>query len=289
MATLEVSGEETMMSNSENIIDVSESDFEYNVLIYSQTVPVLVDFWAEWCGPCRVLGPILERLAKEAAGSFRLAKINVDENPNLARRYNVSSIPMVKAFRDGHVVSEFVGALPEVRIREFLRALAPSPMDLQLEKGTSLLEMKEWVQAEKIFGEYLQAFPSHSGATLGLIKSLLQQGRAKEALNFINKFPEGKDYNRAENLKPLATALARLQSGDVYSENPIEAAYMNALRLVMRANHAAAMDGMLDVLRQDKQYRQGEVRQVMVGIFELLGDENPLTRQYRNELAMILF
>jgi putative thioredoxin len=278
-----------MMSNSENIIDVSESDFEYNVLIYSQTVPVLVDFWAEWCVPCRTLGPILERLAKEAAGSFRLAKINVDENPNLARRYNVSSIPMVKAFRDGQVVSEFVGALPEPRIREFLRALAPSPMDLLLEKGLSLLELKEWNQAEKTFREYLQTFPSHSGAALGLIKSLLLQGRATEALNLIKGFPEGKDYNRAENLKPLALVLTRLQAGDDYSENPLEAAYMNALRLVLRGNHAAAMDGMLDILRQDKQYRQGEVRQVMVGIFELLGNENPLTRQYRNELAMVLF
>jgi putative thioredoxin len=278
-----------MMSNSENIINVSESDFEYQVLIYSQTVPVLVDFWAEWCGPCRMLGPILERLAKEAGGSFRLAKINVDENPNLARRYNVSSIPMVKAFRDGHVVSEFVGALPEPRIREFLRALAPSPMDLLLEKGYSLLEMKEWLQAEKTFREYLQTNPSQSGATLGLIKSILLQGRGADALYLIKNFPDGKDYNRAENLKPLATALARLKAGEAYSENPLEAAYMNALRLVMRGNHAAAMDGMLDVLRLDKQYRQGEVRQVMVGIFELMGDENPLTRQYRNELAMVLF
>jgi putative thioredoxin len=277
------------MSNSENIIDVSESDFEYKVLVYSQTAPVLVDFWAEWCAPCRTLGPILERLAKEAGGSFRLAKINVDENPNLARRYNVSSIPMVKAFRDGHVVSEFVGAQPEPHIREFIRGLAPSPMDLLLEKGHSLLERKDWQQAEKIFREYLQDFPSNSRATLGLIRSILFQGRGAEALNLIKNFPDGKDYNRTENLKPLATALARLQAGEIYSEDPLEAAYLNALRLVMRGNHAAAMDGLLDVLRQDKQYHHGEVRQAMVGIFELLGDENPLTRQYRNELAMVLF
>ena len=277
------------MSNSENIIDVSESDFEYKVLVYSQTAPVLVDFWAEWCAPCRTLGPILERLAKEAGGSFRLAKINVDENPNLARRYNVSSIPMVKAFRDGHVVSEFVGAQPETRLREFIRALAPSPMDLLLEKGYSLVERKDWQQAEKIFREYLQDFPSNSRATLGLIRSILFQGRGAEALNLIKNFPDGKDYNRTENLKPLATALARLQAGEIYSEDPLEAAYLNALRLIMRGNHAAAMDGILDVLRQDKQYRHGEVRQAMVGIFELLGDENPLTRQYRNELAMVLF
>jgi putative thioredoxin len=277
------------MNNSEFIIDVSEADFEYKVLIYSQTVPVLVDFWAEWCAPCRILGPLLERLAQEAAGGFRLAKINVDENPGLARRYNVSSIPMVKAFRDGQVVSEFTGALPEPRIRDFLRALAPSPMDLLLEKGYGLIEMKQWGNAEKVFSEYLVEYPNHSGAMLGLVKSILLQGRGAEALKLIRKFPDGKNFTRAESMLPLAGALARFQAGETYSEDPLEAAYLNALRLVARGNHAAAMDGLLDVLRQNKHFRDGEVRRVMVGIFELLGDENPLTQQYRSELAMVLF
>jgi putative thioredoxin len=277
------------MTNSEYIIEVSEADFEYKVLVYSQTVPVLVDFWAEWCAPCRMLGPILEKLAKEAGGSFRLAKINVDENPNLARRYNVSSIPMVKAFRDGQVVSEFAGALPEPRVREFLRSLAPSPMDLLLEKGHSLLEMNQWDKAEKTFREYLKEFPNHPRAMLGLVKSVLLQGRGADALNLIRNFPDGKDYSRAEQLLPLANALARYQSGETYSDDPLEAAYLNALRLIVRGNHAAAMDGLLDILRQDKHFRDDEVRRVMVAIFELLGDENPLTRQYRGELAMVLF
>ena len=277
------------MSNSEYIIEVSEADFEYKVLIYSQTAPVLVDFWAEWCAPCRMLGPILAKLAREAGGNFRLAKINVDENPNLARRYNVSSIPMVKAFRDGQVVAEFTGALPEPRIREFLRDLAPSPTDLLLEKGHSLLEMNQWGQAEKIFREYLKEVPSHPRAMLGLVKSILLQGRGADAINLIRKFPDGKDYSRAEQLLPLATTLARFQSGETYSEDPLEAAYLNALRLIGRGNHAAAMDGLLDVLRQDKHYRDDEVRRVMVGLFELLGDGNPLTQQYRSELALVLF
>ena len=277
------------MNNSEFIIEVSEADFEYKVLIYSQTVPVLVDFWAEWCAPCRILGPILEKLAKEAGGSFRLAKINVDENPNLARRYNVSSIPVVKAFRDGQVVSEFTGALPEARIREFLRALAPSPMDLLIEKGHSLIEMKQWGQAEKIFRDYLKEFPNHPGAMLGLVKSILLQGRGADALVLIKKFPDGKNYARAETLLPLASALTRFQAGEIYSDDPLEAAYLNALRLVARGNHAAAMDGLLDVLRQNKHFHDDEVRRVMVGIFELLGDENPLTQQYRSELTMVLF
>lgn len=106
---------------SENIITVNENDFEQEVLIYSQNVPVVVDFWAEWCTPCKILGPILEKLAKEGQGSFRLAKLDVDFNKNIAIRYGIRSIPAVKTFMKGQVVAEFTGAQPEIKVREFLK------------------------------------------------------------------------------------------------------------------------------------------------------------------------
>jgi putative thioredoxin len=277
------------MMASDNIISVSELDFEYEVIAYSKQTPVVVDFWAEWCGPCKMLGPILEKLAEEANGAFRLAKVNVDESPNLALRYSIRSIPAVKAFRDGEVVSEFMGAQPEPRVREFVRALAPSQKDLLFEKAEGLLDMEEWAEAETAFRQFLVKSPEHPGATLGLIRALIPQGKLRESDHLLYNFPPSKEYNQAEKIMRLVKSVFWAKDYDGFSDDPLEAAYLNALRLVSLGNFPAAMDGLLDILRQDKHYHNDEVRQVLLGIFDVLGDSNPLTRQYRNELAMVLF
>jgi putative thioredoxin len=274
--------------SSDNIIDVSESDFEFQVISYSAQVPVVVDFWAEWCVPCRTLSPLLERLTDEAGGTFRLAKVNVDENPNLALRYAVRSIPMVKAFRNGSVISEFVGLQPESRIREFFRAIAPTPADLSLEKGDSLLQENDWLGAEKAYQQALEYIPSHPAALLGLVRCMLAQNRPEEAERILATFPTSRELPAANGLRPLAAALLRIRHAALTSDDPLEAAYNQSLRLAARGNFPAAMDGLLDVLRQDKRYRNGEVREVLLAILDIHG-ETPLTRQYRNELASILF
>lgn len=280
-------GDEKM--TSDHIISVNETDFEFEVVEYSKHVPVVVDFWAEWCGPCKTIGPALERLAEMAGGAFRLAKVNVDENPNLALRFNVRSIPTVKAFRDGQVVAEFTGALPEGKIREFVRSLAPSQHDLVLEKGLSLLDLGDWTGAEENLARFLEKFPGHPGALLGMARSLLAQGYLPEAQRILLEFPASKEYNTAEAMLPLVKALNRARGEHALPDEPLAAAYSNALRLALRGNFEAAMDGMLDVLRQDKRYLDGEVRKVLLGMFELLGAKSELTSQYRNELAMVLF
>ncbi|MFC2042783.1 thioredoxin [Chloroflexota bacterium] len=277
---------------SEFIIDVSEADFEYHVITYSQNVPVVVDFWAEWCGPCRVIGPILGRLAEEAQGGFRLAKVNVDENPNLALRYNVRSIPVVKAFKEGKMVAEFVGAQPESKIREFLHEVAPDQSDLNLEKGQSLLEMQQPIEAESSFRQALDISPTNSAALLGLARCLLHQGHGTEALDILSNFPTSKEFASAEKLHPLAEELSQLDTGTEKTkatEAPLDAAFQNSLRLIKRGNIEAAMDGLLDILRENKHYNDGEARRIMVGLLEMLGDNNPITRQYRGELASVLF
>jgi len=278
------------MSPSEFIIDVSEADFEYQVLAYSQQTPVVVDFWAEWCKPCKVLGPLLERMAEEAQGEFRLAKVNVDENANLAIRYGVRSIPAVKAFRDGQMIAEFVGVQPEARLREFLSSIAPSESDLLVEKGSSQLSLLRSQQAEQTFRQALEMTPGNSAALLGLAKSLLQQGKGKESLPILAGFPTSREFKSASILLPLAQALDALERNlDDPSEDPLDAAFHQAMRLVKRGNLEAAMDGLLDILRENKHYRGERARQVMLGLLEILGNESETARQYRQELATVLF
>jgi len=275
--------------SSPNFIHVTEADFQYEVILYSQQVPVVVDFWAEWCQPCRILDPILKQLVEENAGAFRLAKLNVDENPNLAMKYNVRGIPSVKAFRDGEVVAEFTGAQPETRVREFLRDVVPSPADLSMEKGKSLLEMEEWKQATSVYEKILEERPEEQTAILGLARSLIPQGRGRESLKLINRMTTTKEYAIGQKLLPLAKAIADYKSEKPRPDDPLDATYKHSLRLISIGNLPAALDGLLDILRQDKNYRDDEVRRIVLGIFEILGSNHPTTREYRKELASALF
>jgi putative thioredoxin len=274
---------------SNHIIDVSETDFEFEVLNYSQNTPVVVDFWATWCVPCKVLGPLLERLAEEGRGAFRLARVDVDANPNLALRYGVRSIPVVKAFANGQVAAEFTGALPEPRVREFIKKLAPSEGDLILEKANSLLNQHQWASAEQSYRQVLEQTPDSPAGLLGLSKVLLAQGRSDESRQVLRNFPASREYSSAEILLPLTEAYTRLQSLSQEETDPLAPAYNNTLRLASRGNIPSALDGLLDILRQEKQYQNGQARKVFLALLELLGAEDPQARQYRNELASVLF
>jgi putative thioredoxin len=278
------------MTASNFIMDVSESNFEYEVLAFSQQTPVVVDFWAEWCGPCKTIGPMLESLAREGQGLFRLAKVNVDENQGLALRYGVTSIPAVRAFRGGKMVAEFVGVVPEARLREFLSSVAPSANDLALEKGASLLNLQKPREAERTYRQVLESAPDHPAARLGLARSLLLQGVGAESAALLEKIPASREYAAAQALLPLAHELRRVErSQPLAGEDPLDPAFDNALRLVKRGNLEAAMDGLLDILRENKRYRDGLARLVMVALLDCLGEANPTARQYRDELASALF
>jgi putative thioredoxin len=274
---------------SEYIKIVTESDFEYEVIAYSNQMAVIVDFWAEWCQPCKTLTPILEKIAHDAGGTFRLAKINVDDNPNLAMRFNIRSIPNVKAFRDGQIVSEFLGLQPEIRIKEFIRNLAPSQIDLLLEKGQSQLEAQNWIEASNSFHQFLAKSPNQPAGLLGLLKSKLMLGEYSEAEVIFKEFPPSSEYAKMEVIRPLYDVLVRAKSNQSNTDDPLEATYENAIRLITRGYLPAAMDGLIDILRQDKHYHDDETRKVLLGLFEILGTHHPLTQQYRQELALILF
>ena len=274
---------------SDFIIHVDESDFQYEVLQYSLNVPVVVDYWAEWCIPCRVLGPRLEALARQGEGRFRLAKVNVDENPRLAKQYKIRSIPAVKAFMDGHVVSEFTDVLSEDALQDFVRRLAPAPQDLMYEKGVSLLFQGDYGEAEDALREFLSLHPDHPGALLGLVRALLLQGNGREAQILLRNFPASSQYSTAQLLKPVAEAFSEVVKGEIVSENALEAAFSNGIRLARRGNILAALDGFLDILRKDRHFRDDQVKALFIGLLTLLGESHPETRQYRQELSSALF
>lgn len=276
--------------SSEFIIEVTEADFQYEVLAFSNTKPVVVDFWAEWCQPCHMLTPILEKLTMEARGAFRLAKVNADENPNLTMQFNVSGLPTVKGFYKSQVVAEFVGAQTEVKVREFLRKLAPSASDLALEKGQSLIKREDWKTAGDVFQNVLKTSPDDSAALLGLAKSHIAQGNPGKALVILQVFPASKELNAAENLLPLAQAMARLEDQSPHDTNDeLRAAFNRSVHLVGKGNLLAAADGLLDILRRDKDYLDGNAKQTMVAVLELMDPDKEETRQYRSELASVLF
>lgn len=279
------------MMASENIIDVTESNFQYEVLAYSNNTPVIVDFWADWCQPCHMLSPILEKLTREANGAFRLAKVNADQNRNLVMQYDIRSLPTVKFIVKGQVAAEFVGAQPETKVRDILRKLAPPTQNLSIEKGQSLLGLQRWAEADLAFRETLKTEPDDSAALLGLAKSLLAQGKASNALAVLQEFPASKEFQSAEKLIPLALRMAEFQDDEIalLEDDDLDPTYRLAIQLVGRGNLAAAADGLLDILRQNKTYRNGEARQAVLAVLEIMGEDKDETRKYRNELAALLF
>lgn len=278
------------MSDSEYVLEVSEADFGQAVIERSREVPVVVDFWAEWCGPCRVLGPVLEKLAEEGKGAFLLAKVNVDENPSLATEYNIRGIPAVKAFRAGMLAAEFTGAIPEPKVREFISQIAPSEAERALNEAQSLLSIRQWSQAEAAFRRVLGDQPGDATATLGLVKALLSQGHGCEAEELLEDFPRSDQITIAEKLEPLAHLLCEVEPTDppLY-DSDLDALFHQSGRLLARGQWEAGMDGLLETIRRDKKYRKAAPRRIMLGLFELLGEDDPRTREYRNELASALF
>jgi len=278
------------MMAADFIIEANEMNFEYEVIEYSKNTPVLVDFWAEWCQPCKILGPKLESIINKAAGQIRLAKVNIDENPNLAIQFGVRSVPTVKAFISGQVASEFIGALPEREIREFLSKLSPpSPAMLDEEKGLNLLMEHSWQEAETTLRKALEYNADSPAAHVGLAKSLLAQNNPQEALKHLAQVVSGKELSQVEILRPYAETLLDLSEENISIGEDLDAVLLNSVKLASKGKFSIALDGLLDILKIDKDYRDGLVRGIVLALLEMKGPEDPETRIYRSELATILF
>ncbi len=275
----------------DNIIEVTEETFEDEVIERSTEIAVIVDFWASWNGACRVISPILENFAKDPNFNFVLAKVNVDENPGLSMAYQVPSIPAVIAFLDGEPVDEFVGIQTESQIRKFIEDLIPSEVDLAVGDANTLLAIRHYAEAEKSYREVLSLYPGHQEAMVNLGHTLISQGKGCEAIGYLQDCSDGLAYSKAQTLLPLAEFLCKVGTtwGALDDVPLLEAQYRQAAHLLKRSNYPAGMDGLIDLLRQDKHYDKGRAKAIMLSLFELLGEEDDLTQQYRRELASVLF
>ena len=275
-----------------SVIDVGEADFDQKVLQASKEVPVVVDFWAGWCRPCLVLSPMLERLAEEHGGRFILAKVDVDANPNLSAGFGVQSIPTVKAFIDGEVVAEFIGAQPEDVVRRFVDHLLPSRADeLALEAGRAR-ESGDLVQAENLYQEALASDLAHQEAKLGLAALLAMRGEDDTARGLLADLPptEGvRQLDAALELRAASRAEVDREALRIRAEaGDREAELSLAMAEAATGEHRAALERSLRLVAMGGEERD-RARDLMIRMFEALGEDHPLTREFRPRLASALF
>lgn len=272
-----------------NLIDVTESDFATSVLDESRRRPVVVDFWAAWCGPCKVLGPTLERLATEADGSWLLAKVDVDQNQALAQQFGVQGIPTVVAFKDGAAVNRFTGALPEVQVRSFIDSLVPSELDLRAAAAEAAFDRGDSDTAETLFRDVLAADGGHESAGIGLATILLDRNESAAALDVLARLPRTEEVRRLEAAARLWSGGGDLSALAAAAENGSDGdrlAYAKALSV-----HGDATDAMqiLVELVGEKGDAAEDARASLVDLFDVLGADNALVGEYRRKLASALF
>jgi putative thioredoxin len=250
-------------------VDVGESDFQSSVIERSRELPVVVDFWAEWCGPCRTLGPALEAAVAKRGGKVELAKVDTDANQRLAMTYGIQSIPAVKAFRDGEVVAEFVGAQPPAAIEAFLDQLAPSEAEELTAAGD-----------EDSLRRALELDPTHPPAAIALARILLARGDGDEALEVLRPFP-------ADFVADGLAARAELES-ELEGQNG-GASLSDAFAAWDAGNPERALELLQEALgTAETAERRDQLRRVMVAIFTELGADHPLAREHRRRLAAAL-
>ncbi len=283
---------------SAHIVDVSEMNFTQEVIEASRRIPVLVDFWAPWCGPCRSLGPILEKLAVEYQGRFRLAKVNSDENQALAGQFGVRGIPSVKAVVGGQIVNEFTGALPESAVREFIDALLPSPAEPLRQEAMAAHARGETDATRKLLLQAIRLDPKHEQARLDLVDVLLDAGDFAEAQRLFGEVAESaKDRGRIERLA-ARLALAQGASGDA-DEKTLRArleadaadlaARLDLANLLARKqDYGGALEHLLEIVRRDRAFRDDIGRKTLLQIFSLLGSDSDLMREYRGKLSSLI-
>ncbi len=287
------------MVKDDLIFDVGSTDFDERVLRASHHIPVAVDFWAPWCAPCRMLGPVLENVVLSYEGKVHLAKLNLDENRALASRWNIRSIPAVVIFKAGKVVRSFVGAQPEAEVRRIISSVVPTETDELVLEADKLAGEGKFGEAESSYRRVLELESTHPRASMGLAGLLLEKGNRNEAKLLAKGVDSGsEDYTEAQSI------LARIEFAEICEgrgnkeaceeraanspESP-DALFELACCLAAEGEYKEALEQLLRIVEIDKQYQEGMAKDTMLKIFSIVGERSELADDYRSRLSMALY
>ncbi|MDI5985197.1 tetratricopeptide repeat protein [Halomonas sp. M4R5S39] len=284
------------LPDAEVIIDVDRENIQ-QLLELSMQVPVLLDCWAPWCEPCKNLMPVLEKLAREYQGTFILAKLNIDENQEIAAQLGVRSVPDVKLISQGGLVDHFQGALPEKQIREWLARYFPAPEDAPPspeEQAAEALAAGDAATARALYEQLVQEAPQHYPYQVELARALVAEGKAEDAKALLDNLPpEERDAAPARGVRasiefgeeaPSATELAALEGRD-----DSEARFQRALRQVADGDYEVGLESLLTLMKTDRAYGDDAARKTLLRVFDALGADHPLTVTYRRKLFAQLY
>ena len=284
---------------SEQIFDVDQANFEEEVIKSSHERIVVVDLWAPWCGPCRTLGPILEEVISSLGEGVALAKVNVDENQNLAAAFQVQGIPAVKIFKDGQVVEEFAGALPRAQIEEILRPLVSTEADDLLTQADTLADNGDLESAAHLYEQVLEERPEDSQALMGLARVRLVEEDFEAVKNLAGMIEQGApQYDQAQALLTQIEfqqtceqcgGRATLAQQLLADPSDLESRFNFACCAAAEGDYATALKEWLEIVERKKDFRDGAAKDAMVSIFHLLGRDHEIVADYPRKLYRTLY
>ncbi|MBP7146063.1 MAG: thioredoxin [Acidobacteria bacterium] len=274
---------------AETTLDVTRANFEREVLERSRQVAVVVDFWAPWCAPCKILAPALERAVAATGGKALLAKINVDDEPELAAAFGVQSIPMVVAFRDGQPVAQFVGAQPPHVVEAWVAQLVPTAAETALAEARRHLAEGRLAEAERALRDEIARNARDGEALLELGRLLAQRGDAEQALAVLDQIPPGTPEADLADRERLLLQMIAAGSRDPGPATDAASRWARAGERWRGGRPAEAMDELLEIVRHDRSFLDDGARRALLAIFDRLGPADPVVDQARNRLGMILF
>ena len=287
------------MSESAYVSDADAASFQSQVMDASHRVPVLVDFWAEWCAPCRVLAPVLEKLADEFQGRFLLVKLNTDQEQEIAHQFGIRSLPTVKLFKDGAVVDEFLGAQPESQVRGLLERYVPRRSDEARTRASALRDQGQLTQARAVLEEAHAGDPGNHRVIPDLANVLLDLGERDLTRDLLDSLPSG-----VKSEAQARIAMGRLMFAELTATSPpadelqraievdprdLESRYLLGATHMDHGEYEAALDQFMEILRSDRAFNDDAGRKALLSVFDMLGHDHPLVGRYRARMSSLLY